>query len=122
MAFTYSGNPKSSARDEIRFQLGDIDPEDPLLQDEELDYCMAGASTKYGILALAAEAIANRMAKEADVKVGPLNLQLTQRAQTWAEKAEGYRRKATSLKAPVAPFMSDSNKGESYFKTGMHDR
>ena len=36
-ACSYSGDPSSSPRDEVRFLIGDTTPDDPLLSDPELD-------------------------------------------------------------------------------------
>lgn len=38
MSFTYSGNPETSTLDAVRFMIGDTNPCDPLLQDEEINY------------------------------------------------------------------------------------
>ena len=40
MAFTYSGNPNDSQKDEIRFILGDYDESSPLLQDAEINFAL----------------------------------------------------------------------------------
>ena len=36
MTWTYSGDPADNDLDELRFKIGDTDPSDPELQDEEL--------------------------------------------------------------------------------------
>lgn len=41
MAFTYSGNPASSARDEVRFLIGDTVQQSWSLEDGEIDYAVA---------------------------------------------------------------------------------
>lgn len=41
MAWTYSGNPATSARDEVRFLIQDTTTEAQLLQDAEIDYLLS---------------------------------------------------------------------------------
>lgn len=36
MTWTYSGDPSSSNKDAVRFLIGDTEPLDPILQDEEI--------------------------------------------------------------------------------------
>lgn len=118
MAWTYSGNPQTSPRDRLRFELGDTDAADPLISDEEADYCLQSESKFIGALAKAAEAIASRFARELTTKVGPLTLEHTQRAELWANRAADLRRKAGSANAPS---INSGSKGNPYFSAGMHD-
>ena len=41
MPFTYSGNPGYSAKDLTRYLLGDTDPAEPLLQDQEIIWVLS---------------------------------------------------------------------------------
>jgi len=83
--WTYSGNPKSSPKDEVRFLIGDTDDSEPLLQDEEIKYILtvtpsAGTSSyNYGAAAVAAKSIAAKFARERDKTVGSLSLRKAQR-------------------------------------------
>ena len=38
MSWNYSGNPASSPVDECRFLIGDTNPNEPIMQDEEIQY------------------------------------------------------------------------------------
>lgn len=117
MSWTYSGNPASSDTDRLRFELGDVNSADPLLSDEEIAYCLAQESTFMGALARAAEAVAQRFAREATTQVGSLGLQLSERAKVWGERAKEYRRRVTSAAVPsLAAVPSDA-----IFSVGMHD-
>jgi hypothetical protein len=100
VTWSYSGNPAASDRDRLRFDLGDTVAEDPLLQDEELDFCLAQESSYYGALARACEAIAMRFSREASVSTGRLSLQLAERAKQWTERAQEYRKRAAAAHAP----------------------
>lgn len=41
MGWTYSGNPNSSLKDQVRFMIGDTVEANPLIQDEEIYFCLA---------------------------------------------------------------------------------
>lgn len=41
MTWSYSGDPTTSPKDEVRFLLGDTDIDFPILQDEEINYLLA---------------------------------------------------------------------------------
>ena len=68
MAFTYSNDPASSTRDAIRFYCQDTNVDDPLLQDEEIDFLSAQwahvTDHPMYLAAVACEAIAARFARE----------------------------------------------------------
>lgn len=38
MTWTYSGNPKTNRKDEVRFLVGDTNEAAPIFQDEEIEY------------------------------------------------------------------------------------
>lgn len=116
MSWTYSGNPATSSRDEIRFLVGDTDPSDQLVEDEEIDYVLSihadpGANqSNYTAAAAVAQAIAARFAKKLDKSVGGLSLPWRQRYEQYVQIAEEMTRlskhgvsgkKPQSLGAPV---------------------
>ena len=47
MSWSYSGNPKDSPIDDVRFLVGDTNKNEPILQDEEIQYLIDeyGANT-----------------------------------------------------------------------------
>lgn len=47
MTWSYSGNPGSSTRDEVRFLIQDTDTNDQLLTNEELDYLVTAYGEAY---------------------------------------------------------------------------
>lgn len=51
--FTYSGDPSSSAKDQVRFLIGDTDTDDMILTDAEVEWCIhnRGHSTNYYLAA-----------------------------------------------------------------------
>lgn len=110
MGWTYSGDPTSSLKDQIRFDLGDTVQADPLLQDEEINFCISKESAYYGQLARACEAVAMRFQREASTKVGPLSYDLATRAKQFSDRADMYRKRAVAAHVPYVGGMSQAEK------------
>lgn len=105
MTWTYSGNPSSSDRDEVRFLLGDTDTSDQLISDEELDYLLTvhpddGAGySNYEAAAAAARQIAARFTRQIDKSVGSLSISYGSRAQQFRDLADMLKEEATKGKS-----------------------
>ncbi|GEO26234.1 hypothetical protein AAC03nite_20190 [Alicyclobacillus acidoterrestris] len=108
--WTYSGDPTSSPKDKLRFDIGDTLAADPLLQDEEIAFCLSSESTYNGAVARACESIAMRFQREASTKVGALSLDLATRAQQWSQRADMYRKRANASHAPYVGGLSKAEK------------
>ena len=71
MSWSYSGDPTSSDKDEVRFYLQDTDASTPYMTDEEIDFLIAEWQPRFdnniGIAAVAAERLADRYAGVVDV-------------------------------------------------------
>lgn len=82
MAWSYSGDPTSSPKDEIRFLIGDTDEADPVLQDGEILYVLDehGGSVPRAAIAACEAAIA-KLARSADMSSGVTSVSLSQRRQ-----------------------------------------
>lgn len=96
MAWTYTGNPGSSPRDEVRFLLGDTSEADPLLQDEEIDYLLGehGGSAIAAAVA-ACEAVVAKLSREADLSSGATSISASQRRAHYASLLTQLQRRAT---------------------------
>jgi len=95
MSWTYSGDPSSSDRDELRFKIGDTDPKNPELQDEELNYIITQVSAGGSFNCLKAAMIALRaiLAKYkslVDEKVGDVDVKWSQRYRKVADLLDEY--------------------------------
>jgi hypothetical protein len=116
--FSYSGDPASSLRDAIRFEIQDTDPQAPLLTDPEVQFCINQEATgdppsQGEMLAAAArglEALSRRFAAQADTKVGSLETTYSKMAKGFAERAAELRRKAAGMGAPFWGGRSESEK------------
>lgn len=120
MTWTYSGDPGDSARDAIRFLIGDTDTNDQLLSDEEIAWVNAQASgtttsldAVYDAAAQCAMTIATKLGREADKQIGDLSVSLSQRAAAFRQSAVDLRAMAarhTSVPTPYAGGITISDK------------
>lgn len=101
MTWTYSGDPSSSAKDEVRFLVGDTDSTVQEASDEEVAYILTmhgDPGSTYGNYAAAsvlAQAIASKYAKKADKSVGGLSIQYRAKFENYmalAERLRGFAR------------------------------
>jgi hypothetical protein len=96
--WSYSGNPASSNKDAVRFEIQDTESTAPLVQDAEVEYAIAqeGAATPAprDLLSAAArlcEIIARKFSAQADTVIGSLEV-------TYSKQAAGYRAMAKDLR------------------------
>jgi hypothetical protein len=100
--WSYSGDPSSSLKDEVRFLIGDTDSNDKLLNDKEILYCISLTSTAYGAAVKACEALASKFAREADQVLGPTREFLSQKAKAYERKASYFRRRERGRWGPYS--------------------
>ena len=98
-----------TARDWVRWRIGDTDSTDPLLTDEEIDAAVALEGNRYLAAALSAESIAAKFAREADKRVGPLAISASQKAQTYTKLAKRLRTEIATRVAPYAGGISQDD-------------
>lgn len=82
---TYSGDPTSSKKDEVRFLIGDTDSTEFLLQDGEINYLLG----LYNDTAIPAairgcETIMAKFSRMADEQVGQVKISYSQKAKAYA--------------------------------------
>lgn len=111
MSWTYSENPASSTRDQLRFLIQDTDIQDQLLSDGELDYLLTSEGSALSAAARAAEILVARFSKEMDEKVGGVSVNFSQRAESYRKlMADLKRRIALKSAMPYAGGISQSDK------------
>lgn len=120
MTWTYSGNPANSARDAIRFLIGDTNSGDQLLLDAEIAWLneqVTGSATAttglYDVAERACLMIASKLAREADKAIGDLKVSMSQRASAYREQAREMRvlaARSGSVPVPYAGGISISDK------------
>lgn len=109
MSFTYTGDPTTSPKDEVRFLVGDVNMQDPELSDAEIIYCvclvygsMANAPPMGNYLpaAYAADNLASKYARQADKSVGDLHIAYGNRFKQFQMLAQRLRVRATNSLIP----------------------
>lgn len=132
MTWTYTG-PADSAKDEVRFLLGDTVEADPLLSDEEIAYLLSGSGDDvYGAAIAGARQVATQFARLATSKsVGDMSLSYSDRARAFEDVASRLERQrsASGLMRPWvhpnslvrAVDKDDPGSNGTEFRTGIHD-
>lgn len=111
MVWSYSGDPAANPKDAVRFYLGDTDPDDPQLQDEEILFLVQKfAGNVYLAAADAARGLAGKYSRRADKAVGDLRLSFSQQAQNYWELAKRLQTEAGKRAVPYAGGISKSDK------------
>jgi hypothetical protein len=102
MTWTYGGN-LAGPRDRVRFLIGDTDPDDPQLQDGEIDGLLGDVENLPQWAApLAADALAAKYARQVSYSAGRQSRQLGDRASHYRELAAELRRAAARYVVPVS--------------------
>lgn len=118
MSFTYNGTPGANVLEAVRYEMQDINPAAPLLEDAEVEYAItveapnAPPSTNE-ILSAAArcmEVLSRRFAAIADRSSGTLKIASSKRATIYAERAVDLRERSQEYHAPYAGGISRSEK------------
>ena len=68
--WSYSGDPTTSAKDEVRFYIGDTDEDHQLLWDEEILFLTEKYTNTYWAAGVAANTLAARCAPTTEEKLG----------------------------------------------------
>jgi hypothetical protein len=121
MAWTYDGNPSSSDKNEVRFLIGDTDPLDPLLQDEEIEFLIADEGSARKAAPVAAEAISAKFSRMADEKVGQVEKDFSQLAEAYRKLAADLRRRF-ALRALAKPYAGGISKADKAIDESSDDR
>lgn len=141
MTWSYSGDPTSSNKDQVRFLIGDVDSSDKLIQDEEINYALGLYSVvtttplaTLGAVAFpaaeCAEAIAAKFARLAQERqVGGtrgVRLQASNKQGQYEEVARTLRRKAGMTiyiggisEADKESYQEDDDAVQPFFSRGM---
>ena len=114
MSWTYSGNPSTSKLDECRFLIGDTDIQQPIMQNEEIEYLIETygkneASLMYQLFSHAATIFARDIKRS----LGPQSEDPTERLKFYRDKAASYKAKinAAGMSVPAYAYPKVFRKG-----------
>lgn len=88
---TYSGDPSTSKKDEVRFWLGDTNVDRPLFFDSEVEYVVQKIPNTRMAAASLLEIKAQEFARKADIRVGDVS-------KSYSKAADSMKKFADSLK------------------------
>lgn len=95
MSWTYSGDPASSQRDELRFMVQDTDSNVPLLTDEEINYLLGAWFERYGnmqmVAAVAAASIGRKFAGIVSITADGVSVNVSDVSRAYTEMAAELR-------------------------------
>ena len=100
MTWSYSGDPTVSKLDAVRFEFGDTDSDDKLLQDEEINYTLSIESDICGAAARCCEVLARKFARQADFSLGPQRVSASQRSEAFTRLGRELRSRVASSNPP----------------------
>ena len=116
MIWTYSGDPSSCPKDEVRYLIGDTKEDDPLLSDDEIEYTITkNPGNIYTAAAKCCDAVLATLARDIESTVGPLKV-LNQ------QKFEHYKQIRSTLSSGgyiAVPVGAPTTPGT--FAVGMND-
>ena len=93
MSWTYSGNPGSSTRDEVRFLIQDTDTSDQLLSNEEIDYLLSAYDDDaYSAAVAAVIALIAKAARAVEESKSVADLSISKKAGARLQQWESLRK------------------------------
>lgn len=98
-SWTYSGNPSISAKDQVRFYLGDTDSANPEIMDEEILWAINLRGNNWGATALCALALATKYSRLTSISADGVSQGLNQKAPAFRLIAAEYQRKEAIYRA-----------------------
>lgn len=113
MTWSYSlTDLSSSAKDQTRLMIGDTNPANPLLQDEEINYFLSRRPSPYGAAAEACRALATFYSGLATTQAGDTKIMYSDLSKAFALRAAGFENQAANSGSglPYAGGISQSDK------------
>ena len=114
MSWTYSGNPADSKLDEYRFLIGDTNEDEPILQDEEIQYIIdTYGSNENQVKYQLFNRVATLFARDIKRTLGPQSEDPTERLNFYKQQAKAYKAKiaAAGLSLPKYVYPKVFRKG-----------
>ena len=112
MSWTYSGNPGHSAKDQVRFLIGDTNSRDQLLLDGEIEWLLSQYNNNAMATAIrACETIMSKFTRMADESVGQVKISFSQKSKAYQSMINQLRQRiAIEDMTPYAGGISKSDK------------
>lgn len=95
MSWSYSGDPSKSLVDKCRFMIGDTDEEQPIMQDEEIQFIVDTYPEENMMLYQLFSRAATLFARDIKRSLGPESEDPTERLKFFKEQMEHYKALST---------------------------
>lgn len=131
---TWSYDPTTlatSAKDQVRFYVGDTDSTSPQLQDEEIAFAVTVRGNAFGATALCAEALKAKYSRLVSMSADGVSVQNGQKATAYALIAKDYQSKEVLYygvayaggisQADMRAVISNPDRVPDLFRYGMFD-
>lgn len=133
MAWTYD-QTLAESKDQVRLLMGDNDPSDHLMQDEEIVFLLGqNDDNVYYAAADALETLASRFSRDVSKSADGLSISSSERWRSFQERAKHLRDQAGRARRLAIPYaggikrseddehLTDNDLKPLHFGTGMHD-
>lgn len=115
MSWSYSRNPATSELDKIRFLVGDTNPNEPILQDEELQFLIDEYGSNTNMLYYQVfNHVATVFARDIKRSLGPQSEDPTERLKFFRDQTNLYKKKLN-----IAGISIPKNAYPKIFRKGM---
>jgi len=121
VTWSYSGNPASSDKDEVRFLTGDTCEKEGLILDEEINYAVANQSSNILAAALVLRSLAARYSRVGTVSVGDVYKSgdtIATKYSARADELDPYKLTIAAASLVMPSFGGDRDQS---FTVGMND-
>lgn len=122
MTWTYTGDPSSSTKDEVRFLVGDTDADNQLVQDEEITYALSAEASTMRAAVRVARAIASYYARSTEKQVGDLKIKAGEIYKNYLKIVESLEQEAAGSIPGAMPFAGGISKAQKYTQESDTDR
>jgi hypothetical protein len=133
MSWNYSGDPRLSSRDAVRFNIQDVNEDDQQFSNEEIRFLLDQYPDQiYTVCLILAERLVAKYARRVDKSVGDLHISYGSTVKTYQDMMNTMRIRASlEAGAPYCGGMAESDRlldssddslVQPTFRKGMHDR
>lgn len=120
MTWTYSDDPSTDDKDQVRFLIGDTNPSDPQLTDEEILWLLSQHADQFAAAVAACDALAAKYAREVSKTVGDLSVQAESRSKHYIDLKKTIQSQRRSVTA-VAGIYAGGSTRDPMFRLGQFD-
>ena len=108
MTFTWTGDPSASTIEQVRAEIFDTDSTNALFTDEWIEYVLTLEHTVLNTAARLCEQLSVKYSSAVSRAIGPLRVDLSDKAKFYAERAKELRKRGMRFAEPYVGGISDA--------------